>query len=1112
MNVDTFDWAAALTTQGASFQADWSRFMFNIEAMVQLRSASKDKIMEVLQAGSAYLGGGWTTGKASKALYELSGVAIVRPQIEPYRDCWLYALALLFNVDLPTVDLQADCAEAAFALAHYLEHPEGETHQPEGPVEVDADSDSDTPQFSWDEPEQELPKELLELWHRAATGKQRIEMRKLLEQRPRLTGIPSRAPDNQLVPEFKKKADTFLKTVSQSVLNMLRLSSYRWITGPDPTLELQLFQLLAELHFKVSQERRELAVPGIKRREESTEGLFSEDDVRAQRAELNISRLSMQNHRVFHQRGGFSHKPSVANSFLLSAEHTGNYHKAPWRGKGAKGWKGGKGPRGQPYTPTWRGGQGGYGATWKGGRGPAKGVLLSGHEGSSKSNEGHGGTESGHGGSGMETVSRPVVRAQPLPATERVSPMVGSSCITFCDKPDQGRGRTPFPRQKLAVQGAAEVRARSFPGFGGHVRVRGSGSSQRAQSSGSCQHKVLGALVRHSEKRALRESKKPFNFGLSSPQSKFATPQVQARSLEGHFSPPGKRNVGDKSGSQKCVLSPGAEPATQTLGENATGGQNFSDGGSLLRTVNPTLSLDGGHVSVLEKMEKNGSPRVHLPGRHFASVQVKKFGSKSDQPDCTGFNRQWDGNQLQEKCSAASPAAGTPRFPPGLEAGSASSPHSENKSHSERIRKICGPKDDDLQKGGGHFGPAAIFSHSSPSTQSILRHVGPIHRQTQKSRVGFSLTNTRKRKAASSGNRSINANLAGKKFSGLDSRKKNLFRLQHPGVGGSGYYLGKKVARVLEIRKGPPHKHKGAKSVHCSSAIPGKAGGNSFSLSGQSGSLQLPQKRRRQVTCIQQFAQTLSHLVSHQKRATCAKLGKKRGNVGRQHLQVGTRQRRLHSQKINLSGSLWNICQKQFFSRNRLLCQPWKHPVGAIHQSLASQPGQCSKCPGVQPGQLENAVCQPPLESDSPMAGEASSESSSQMFNHSSLLGWNCLVAPVNSLARQKISSAENQPSLGDVLQLPGGGDAPTQVAPDLSGIIREGLQRKQVSPENIEHYLKNIKSFSTYNRAFQALWRFCVSRGGTPCACPQKKCLAGYYALLRFYHTQQEMLTVPCF
>ena len=367
MDVETFDWASALTTQGENFQDHWSRFMFNMDAIVNLQTKQvpKEKILEILQAGSAYLGGGWSTGRASQTLYQLSGVAIVKPQLEPYRDCWLFCIALIFQVDLPSLALPEDVAQAAFQLTHYFVHPEGE--QPVQPppqvhsVESSDDTDDDAPQFSWDEPEQELPRELLELWQRAATGKNRIDVRKLLETRPRVQGIPARAPDNQLVQEFKKKQDTFLKTVSQQLLNLVRLTSYRWIRGTDRTLELQLFQLMAELHFKICQERRELAVPGIKKREEATDGLFSEEDVKAQQAEMKINKLSMASETNFLSRGGFNSGLSEPTPFLVPTENSGHYHRSPWRVKVVKSAKGGKGFKGYGSisSSTWKGGYSG---------------------------------------------------------------------------------------------------------------------------------------------------------------------------------------------------------------------------------------------------------------------------------------------------------------------------------------------------------------------------------------------------------------------------------------------------------------------------------------------------------------------------------------------------------------------------------------------------------------------------------------------------------------------------------------------------------------------------------------------------------------------------------
>ena len=57
----------------------------------------------------------------------------------------------------------------------------------------------------------------------------------------------------------------------------------------------------------------------------------------------------------------------------------------------------------------------------------------------------------------------------------------------------------------------------------------------------------------------------------------------------------------------------------------------------------------------------------------------------------------------------------------------------------------------------------------------------------------------------------------------------------------------------------------------------------------------------------------------------------------------------------------------------------------------------------------------------------------------------------------------------------------PPQVAPSLFDVVREGLQRKKVPPENIELYLKGVTSLQRYDKAFQHLWFFCTARGGDP-------------------------------
>ena len=54
-------------------------------------------------------------------------------------------------------------------------------------------------------------------------------------------------------------------------------------------------------------------------------------------------------------------------------------------------------------------------------------------------------------------------------------------------------------------------------------------------------------------------------------------------------------------------------------------------------------------------------------------------------------------------------------------------------------------------------------------------------------------------------------------------------------------------------------------------------------------------------------------------------------------------------------------------------------------------------------------------------------------------------------------------------------------MAPDLHSVIRELLQRKQIPPESIDTYIKNLPSPQRYDSAFKALWRHCVAHKVNP-------------------------------
>ena len=182
------DLVASLTAVGPQFEATWMKFLFNVpQAMRMKTNATQDQVLAVLLAGQKWNGGGLSTGRASKALYDLSGVGIVKSAIEPYRDCWLYSIALMAGVDFPTVDLPPEVAEAAFNLVAYLEHDEEPRGQPVPAPRPEADSDeeSEEPTFDWDEKSNPLPRELQSLWQRAAGHEKKIQMKELLEGFPK---------------------------------------------------------------------------------------------------------------------------------------------------------------------------------------------------------------------------------------------------------------------------------------------------------------------------------------------------------------------------------------------------------------------------------------------------------------------------------------------------------------------------------------------------------------------------------------------------------------------------------------------------------------------------------------------------------------------------------------------------------------------------------------------------------------------------------------------------------------------------------------------------------------------------------------------------------------
>ena len=90
------------------------------------------------------------------------------------------------------------------------------------------------------------------------------------------------------------------------------------------------------------------------------------------------------------------------------------------------------------------------------------------------------------------------------------------------------------------------------------------------------------------------------------------------------------------------------------------------------------------------------------------------------------------------------------------------------------------------------------------------------------------------------------------------------------------------------------------------------------------------------------------------------------------------------------------------------------------------------------------------------------------------LLGFNVLVAPLNKALAPQGPTIFNSTFSGDVSQLSRAVHATSQMAPNISDIIREILQGQQITDEAQKSYLDSINSLSRYNFAFKRFWGFC--------------------------------------
>ena len=212
------------------YQQAWKEFLFNLSKVQELdKNIDPAGADAILKAGADWQGYGWNTTTASKALYELTGVALVTTDFKQYFSAWLYGLALHWKITVDQLDLNETAAAAAFALAQAMDGWEDQ-----GPVHIQGTDDEMEDEdaladcsFEWEPTLEPLEDSRKALWQRYGVAGTRLDVKALLDNTPCFEGLPSRPQDNNHSGDGKGRLDRSLKATQGSLLHLLRLLASR---------------------------------------------------------------------------------------------------------------------------------------------------------------------------------------------------------------------------------------------------------------------------------------------------------------------------------------------------------------------------------------------------------------------------------------------------------------------------------------------------------------------------------------------------------------------------------------------------------------------------------------------------------------------------------------------------------------------------------------------------------------------------------------------------------------------------------------------------------------------------------------------------------------------
>ena len=314
----------------------------------------------------------WTPTRCAVQLEALTEKTMAAASSEHYLSAWIYALALLAEVDPGSVQLTDRQVEVAFALAKKVKKNAATAGQEAKPAAAgghqdaemkededhdDDDDDGEVAPLDWEPQLEDLPNDLQQVLARHTAGTLTLDARALMEDLPVWANLKAKAETNNHKADASSRYDRTLRSTQQKVLGLQRCYAalHTYVHDEDgKTLGQQFWALLLQLETSLLTARKAASIPGAVPTTEP--GLFSKEDLKVVAEGQQINNAGMHGTGVLPRNQVFQSFPPPQRPFPNTLfYHRGNSCLCPTTGKAKSRWKWGKSQTGQKGFKPWKG-------------------------------------------------------------------------------------------------------------------------------------------------------------------------------------------------------------------------------------------------------------------------------------------------------------------------------------------------------------------------------------------------------------------------------------------------------------------------------------------------------------------------------------------------------------------------------------------------------------------------------------------------------------------------------------------------------------------------------------------------------------------------------------